>query len=123
MRCDHCPVAATLHCPGEDAVRLCQLTDSTLPDYRAGYCSSIQSHARPRREEADRLSVNNALDLVRRMRACPYHSRDADCGCSGARCALRHGAIASYSECFDCIRRYERKPEEGPHDDQSRART
>ena len=55
---------------------------------------------------AGRPAAAEALALARRMRACPYRSQDASCGCSGGRCGLRRGGPVSHIDCFDCLRRY-----------------
>jgi hypothetical protein len=117
-------------------VRLCQLTDSASRDYRPGYLSSIQVHVASDEwrvadsngmkthlpfatDHSPLFEVAEALDLVRRIRACPYRSQYSKCGCSGARCALRRGAIVSYSECFQCSRRYDSGPDDRRYDDRS----
>lgn len=54
--------------------------------------------------DAPRPDVAEAVELTRRMNACPFRSTEG-CGCSGARCALRGGAIVSHLDCFACLRR------------------
>lgn len=54
----------------------------------------------------DGRTMAESLALTRRMNDCPYRSRDAACGCSGGRCALRGGAAVSHLDCFDCLERY-----------------
>lgn len=122
MKCAHCPVELGLHCPGEDAARLCQLTDAAKPDYRRGYVESIMAVAAAAsglpalgpsvktgpvsdwQQTTGSVPLPGSLELVRRMRACTYRSVDAGCGCGGGRCALRSGSLVSYVECFECIR-------------------
>ncbi len=48
-----------------------------------------------------------AVALVRRMKLCPYRGVTPPCGCQGARCALRHGAIVSFDDCRACLERYD----------------
>jgi hypothetical protein len=61
----------------------------------------------PKPEPAPDLpSVAESIDLIRQMRACPYRSVDAGCGCSGGRCALRGGAMVGHIDCFDCLRHF-----------------
>jgi hypothetical protein len=57
-----------------------------------------------------RMPATDALRLLARMNACPSRTRDAVCGCSGARCAERGGAIVSHIDCFTCLRQ---RPERG----------
>lgn len=53
----------------------------------------------------DGRTAAQALALTRLMHACPFRNAEG-CGCAGARCALRGGAIVSHAECFDCAGRY-----------------
>ena len=58
---------------------------------------------------ADRVArppVAESMGLLGRMNACSFRSRGPGCGCSGANCALRKGAVVSHVDCFDCLRRY-----------------
>jgi hypothetical protein len=50
--------------------------------------------------------AEEGVRLARAMRACPYRSRGPGCGCSGANCSLRGGAVVSHIDCFDCLRRF-----------------
>lgn len=52
------------------------------------------------------IDVAESLRLVAAVKRCPYRSTDSSCGCSGARCALRHGRWVATNECFLCIQRY-----------------
>lgn len=54
---------------------------------------------------ADGRSAAQAVTLTRLVHACPFRNAQG-CGCAGARCALRDGAIVSHAECFDCVERY-----------------
>jgi hypothetical protein len=57
-------------------------------------------------QSTDAPTAAEALALVAAMKACPFRSVGAACGCNGARCALRAGAVVSHRNCFDCILRY-----------------
>jgi len=108
--CAHCPIGEGFFCQGEDARRLCMLVDPEHRDYTPEYVATIRSLAQPRKPDghrvAERPDLAEALSLLGAMRACPFRSVDAVCGCAGARCALRQGSIVSYPECFDCLRQY-----------------
>lgn len=113
MRCSYCPIPAALACRGEEVHRFCELIDpgnaSYAPDYANVLRSVVQlqpSAAEPRPKLTVKVKVVEALERVQAMYACPYRSLDAGCGCSGAKCGLRHGEIVSYADCFECIRRY-----------------
>jgi hypothetical protein len=117
MRCDHCPLATDLACPGEGARRLCDLIDPAHPAYQPGYITTIRGHASNREKwpvksgqedpEADRPSPAESMALVRAMHACIYRATHPPCGCSGGRCGLRNGCIVSHRECFECLRRFD----------------
>jgi hypothetical protein len=50
-----------------------------------------------------------APETVARLRTvyhCPYRSSDADCGCSGAKCALKKAARVTVLDCLQCVERY-----------------
>jgi len=51
------------------------------------------------------VPLAEALALHRLMNACQFRGRDAVCGCSGHRCALR-AAIVSHRDCLECVRVY-----------------
>lgn len=53
----------------------------------------------------DRPTVAQSWDLTRAMHACPFWSRQPGC-CTGARCALRHGEVVGFPDCFACLKRY-----------------
>jgi hypothetical protein len=51
------------------------------------------------------IPLPESLALLRLVKTCPYRSRDAGCGCSGHRCALRTATpIVSHQDCLDCMR-------------------
>jgi hypothetical protein len=53
------------------------------------------------------IPLPESLVLLRLVNSCPYRSRDAACGCSGHRCALRlTSPIVSHLNCLDCVRCY-----------------
>jgi hypothetical protein len=53
------------------------------------------------------LPLAESLPLLRIVNSCPYRSRDAACGCSGHRCALRLAApIVTHLDCLDCAKCY-----------------
>jgi hypothetical protein len=76
------------------------------------------------------IPLAESLPLLRLVNLCLYRSRDAACGCSGHRCALRvgrgawgvgrdesdstlhasrptpHDSIVSHLDCLDCVRTY-----------------
>ena len=54
----------------------------------------------------DRPTAAESLSLLAAAKACPFRSIDAACGCSGIRCALRHGAILSLQDCMACVTTY-----------------
>jgi hypothetical protein len=57
--------------------------------------------------EARPIPLAESLPLLRLVNLCPYRSRDAACGCSGSKCALRTAApIVSHLDCLDCVRRH-----------------
>ncbi len=64
----------------------------------------------PPDDVAGRPSAPEALALVRQMRACQFWSRDAGCGCSGARCGLKNGELVNHQDCFTCLERYDAEP-------------
>jgi hypothetical protein len=58
--------------------------------------------------ESAPIPLAESLALLRLVNACPYRSRDAACGCSGHKCALRTASpIVSHIDCLDCVARYE----------------
>ena len=53
------------------------------------------------------IPLAESLGLLRLVNLCLYRSRDAACGCSGSKCALRTAApIVSHLDCLDCVRRH-----------------
>ncbi len=75
------------------------------------------------------LPLAESLPLLRLVNSCPYRSRDAACGCSGFRCALRgdfglvigdfgfqsienpkskiqNHDLVSHLDCIDCVKRH-----------------
>jgi hypothetical protein len=57
--------------------------------------------------EASPMPLTESLALLRLVNSCPYRSRDAACGCSGHRCALRTATpIVSHRDCLDCVKRH-----------------
>jgi hypothetical protein len=76
-----------------------------------------------------KIPLAESLPLLRLVNSCPYRSRDAACGCSGFRCALRSkdggrkkegggeipssvlslpsSDLVSHLDCLDCVKRYE----------------
>jgi hypothetical protein len=110
VRCIRCPVPPGLPCPGESGPRLCDLIDPAHPDYRPEYAGSIvataeQLHREDRRPAAAGLPVAVAMQRTQAANRCEWRSTEG-CGCAGARCALRGGAIVSHLDCFDCVGRY-----------------
>jgi hypothetical protein len=53
----------------------------------------------------DPLPLAESLPLLRLVNLCYYRSRDAACGCSGHRCALRSDLV-THLDCLDCVRTY-----------------
>jgi hypothetical protein len=53
--------------------------------------------------EASPMPLTESLALLRLVNTCPYRSRDAACGCSGARCGLR-AAVVNHINCLECMR-------------------
>ena len=53
------------------------------------------------------LPLAESLALLRVVNLCQYRSRDAACGCTGHRCALRVTApIVSHLDCLECVKRH-----------------
>ena len=52
-------------------------------------------------------STVQAVAEIAAMKRCPYRAVWPKCGCSGARCGLRSGAVVSHLDCFECVRRYD----------------
>ena len=73
--------------------------------WRRHYIAVAQHNLQPGRSR-HRPPVTEAAALLRRMRSCPFWSRDAGCGCSGGRCGLAGGAAVDRERCFECLRRY-----------------
>ena len=103
--CAHCPITEGLFCPGEDATAL-HVGDPEHPEYTPEYVATIRSWHVPEERTRGRPDLAEALSLLGAMKACPFRSVDAICGCAGARCDLRQGSVVSYPECFDCLRQY-----------------
>lgn len=53
---------------------------------------------------ASRPTVGESWQRLQQIKACPYRSVFPPCGCSGARCGLKWGAIVSIHDCLDCVR-------------------
>lgn len=53
----------------------------------------------------ERPETAETVAQVREINRCPYRST-VGCGCGGARCALRGGALVSHLDCLPCVRRY-----------------
>lgn len=119
MPCARCPVAPDRICPGERASQLCRLIDPADPIYDPRYVTTIPLHARPRSPDGPPAPASvavavatarpTAAESMARLaiaKACPYRSKHPPCGCAGARCGLRRGAIVSHVDCLDCVRRY-----------------
>jgi hypothetical protein len=51
-------------------------------------------------------SVAVAVSLLAATKACPYRALHPPCGCQGARCGLKAGAIVSHRDCFACVEAY-----------------
>jgi hypothetical protein len=51
------------------------------------------------------IPLTESLPLLRLVNLCLYRSRDAACGCSGHRCALRSDLV-THLDCLDCVRTY-----------------
>ncbi len=99
MNCERCPCPAT--CLRWEA--FCQWAAEDPPD------PVKLAHIRSRSAgppAAPRPAVAESAELLRRSAACPFRSTGPGCGCSGARCSLRAGAVVSHLDCFACLRRY-----------------
>jgi hypothetical protein len=81
------------------------------PDFTPSYIGVIRGLARLREtgevDTAERPDVAETLALLRALKACPFRAVDIGCGCSGARCGLRRGAIVNYQSCMSCVRVYD----------------
>ena len=56
----------------------------------------------------DPIPLAESLDLLRLVNSCLYRSRDAACGCSGFRCALRTvNPVVNHLECLECVKYYD----------------
>jgi hypothetical protein len=95
-RCPHCPIAT--ECKGQHVRRYCELVDPRHPDYDPRYIATLAKPLRPLAAES--------LELIARMKSCPYRSVFPPCGCAGARCGLRAGAVVNHLDCFECIRKF-----------------
>ncbi len=51
------------------------------------------------------IPLPEVIALNRLVNACLFRSRDAGCGCTGARCGLQ-SAIVSHRDCLECARAY-----------------
>lgn len=122
MSCDRCPCPETcLALPAycrwaaeepPDTIRLRHICEASrrprpAPDDRPATARPTPTPVRAATPPADagRPPVHESLALTRSMNRCDFRSTKG-CGCSGARCALRGGAIVSHVDCFDCLRRY-----------------
>lgn len=54
-----------------------------------------------------RPSVADSMALARAMKACQFRAVDLSCGCNGAKCALKRGALVGHRDCFDCLGKYD----------------
>lgn len=103
MSCVDCP------CPGQCLARPIWCQDwapSGDPVKRRHICDRSRIAAGLPTGTSGPIPLAESLDLVRSMRACPFHSTGPGCGCSGSRCALRGGRPVSHVDCFGCIRQY-----------------
>ena len=105
--CSHCPISPDMHCPGLDVYRFCELIDPNHEVYAPAYVRVLNDLAV--RTSVAAGPTSKAAEAVKRLqvlRVCLFRSIDSACGCAGARCGLRHGGTVSYTDCFECIRRY-----------------
>ena len=56
-------------------------------------------------DESAPIPLAESLPLLRLVNLCLYRSRDAACGCTGHRCALRSDLV-THLDCLDCARTY-----------------
>jgi hypothetical protein len=103
MSCDHCP------CPSSCLAwpAFCGWASEEPPDPVKLRHIRHRSERGPAQADPAAPSVRESLELTRLMRACPYRSTDAGCGCSGGRCALRGASVVSHIDCFACLRRHD----------------
>jgi len=67
-----------------------------------------QQEPQTKKNDPAPVPLAESLPLLRLVNACPYRSRDAACGCSGHRCALRVAdPIVTHLDCMECVKRYE----------------
>jgi hypothetical protein len=90
------------------ACRYRALCADAHPDIEArdAYRALVVRRATGRPGPARAVPLGESLSLLAGLRACPFRSRDSGCGCAGARCALRGGAVVSHRDCFDCLKTY-----------------
>lgn len=110
MSCERCPLPALClrrpeYCrwaaeEPQDPLKMRAIVD------RSRIAASPTASPAPPSPASARPSAAESLALTRKMNACPFRSRGPGCGCSGANCSLRGGAIVNHVQCFDCIRRY-----------------
>lgn len=93
-KCPNCPISGPCHA----LPMVCDLTGD--PAFLERYIAYLADLA------AKRPTVAEAWDGLDRIKTCPYRSLFPPCGCSGARCGLRWGAIVSIHDCLDCVRDY-----------------
>ena len=117
-RCAHCPVEPDVPCAGLHVRRLCTLVDPAQTSYNPGYIALLRRPwwAAPGAAVAADAARNVAplaqnvaevVELLREIKACPYRTNEADCGCAGlARCSLGQGnrGLVNHHDCLACLR-------------------
>lgn len=99
--CPDCPAAgrcivqATGHAPYCDWARAGGRRRERVAELSAGLDADAHDAPRP--------TVAESVRLTRAMNACPSRSVDPGCGCAGARCSARGGAVVSHLDCFACL--------------------
>ena len=105
-----CVVARTGH------ERFRQLCSDASPGH-AGYRRLMIRMAGGNVADPAPIPLAESLGLLRLVNSCPYRSRDAACGCSGFRCALRMvNPVVNHLDCLECVRNYDnsRSPDRPP---------
>jgi hypothetical protein len=74
------------------------VTHDQLLAARAGYEARLAALGRP--------TVAQAWTAHRAVGVCPFRAAGPGCGCSGARCALKRGAIVGPRDCLECVTNY-----------------
>lgn len=94
-------VARTGHHPYRE--RCSESSDRPPPnDYLAYRALMLRMAEDP--DPPETMSAAESHQLVKRMIACPFHSRGHECDCG--RCALRGGSQVSHLDCFACLKQY-----------------